>query len=529
MPQVGRQLATILFLDIVGSTTVAAQIGDARFRELTSRFYRIVRRSVKEHGGREEDTAGDGFFGTFPNPTQAVRCACAIAEAVRDLGVETRAGLHTGEIEKGAGKSAGIAVVIASRVMSLAGPGEVLVTSTTRDLAAGSGLEFEDVSAHELRGVPGTWQVVAVRSVDGRAVGTTLAAAEAAVRLEAIEPRVTQRRRRERLLAGAGLAVVATVVGLALLGRLTPAGSADVATSVMAIDPATNQVRFTVDDGVQSTHRPGSIAWDGASLWQSTPNPVDRSGVGELVRRDAKTGQIQSRVPLDTGEDMGFVFGYGWVAHMDGPKSASLDKVDQASGQVVASIALPGTFADANAGPTTLWYLSRGGDLVEIDPVSGSTIAQHRVDAVEPAAVVPIGSSLWVCDCRHGEILRVDPATGAVEQRVEIDQRAFLIGTASADGNTLWLLDPDAATLTPLDATTGEAGRSLGIGGGNVYDARIGLGAVWVAAGRSLLRFDQGTGNKHEIEMPPGTSAGGLALNETDGIVWVENCGCPTD
>jgi class 3 adenylate cyclase len=137
---------------------VAAELGDARYRELSSRFNRCVRASLKRFGGKEEDHAGDGFFATFPQPDQAIRCAAALSEEVRSLGIEIRSGIHTGQTEDQAGKTHGIAVVIGARVMSLADAGEILVTSTTKELTTGSGFGFEDFSAHELKGVPGTWQ-----------------------------------------------------------------------------------------------------------------------------------------------------------------------------------------------------------------------------------------------------------------------------------------------------------------------------------------------------------------------------------
>ena len=178
----GRRIATVLMLDVVGSTHIAAELGDARYRALSTRFDRIVRESLRRFGGKEEDHAGDGFFATFPQPDRAIRSAVAISDAVRELGIEIRAGIHTGQTEDQGGKAQGIAVVIGARVMSLAGEGELLVTSTTKELVTGSGFGFEDLSAHELKGVPGTWQVFAVTSVDDEPRARALPAAEAAER-----------------------------------------------------------------------------------------------------------------------------------------------------------------------------------------------------------------------------------------------------------------------------------------------------------------------------------------------------------
>ena len=154
-----RSLATVLFTDIVGSTDLAARLGDRQWRELLHHHHEVVRKSFRRFRGREVDNAGDGFFAIFREPTDAVRCAEHISEQVHPLGLTLRIGIHTGEIESLGRKVAGIAVVIGSRVMNLAGSDEVLVSSTVRDLVAGSGMDFEDAGTHHLKGVPGTWQV----------------------------------------------------------------------------------------------------------------------------------------------------------------------------------------------------------------------------------------------------------------------------------------------------------------------------------------------------------------------------------
>lgn len=161
-PEPDRMLATVLFTDIVGSTKRAVELGDSRWRELLERHHAIVRRELERHRGREVDTAGDGFLATFDGPGRGIRCALAIAEAVRTLGIEIRAGLHTGECEVMNGNVGGIAIHTGARVSSEAGPGEVLVSSTVKDLVAGSGIEFEDRGTHELKGVPGEWRLFAV-------------------------------------------------------------------------------------------------------------------------------------------------------------------------------------------------------------------------------------------------------------------------------------------------------------------------------------------------------------------------------
>ncbi len=160
-----RVLATVLFTDIVDSTARLAELGDRRWRELLAEHHARVRRQLARFGGREIDTAGDGFFAAFDGPARAIRCACAIVEAVRDLGIEVRAGLHTGECEQVDGKVGGIAVHIGARVAARAGPGEVIVSRTVRDIVAGSGITFSERPAAPLAGVPGDWPLFAVASL----------------------------------------------------------------------------------------------------------------------------------------------------------------------------------------------------------------------------------------------------------------------------------------------------------------------------------------------------------------------------
>src|SRR6185437_4253526 len=159
-----RVLATVLFTDIVDSTRRAAEIGDRDWHALLDAHDDVVRSQLARFRGREVNRSGDGFLAMFDGPQRAIRCAMAIRDAVQALGIEVRAGLHTGECEVRGEDIGGIAVHIGARVSALAGPNDVLVSSTLRDLVIGSGLEFEERGAHELKGVPGEWRLFAVAS-----------------------------------------------------------------------------------------------------------------------------------------------------------------------------------------------------------------------------------------------------------------------------------------------------------------------------------------------------------------------------
>jgi class 3 adenylate cyclase len=156
-------LATVLFTDLVNSTQRAVELGDRDWRTLLERHHELVRLELARYRGVEIDTAGDGFFASFDGPARAISCATEIVERVQDLGLEVRAGIHTGECERVGEKLAGLAVNVGARVSSFAAEGEVLVSQTVKDLVAGSGIDFDDRGAHELKGVPGDWRLYAVK------------------------------------------------------------------------------------------------------------------------------------------------------------------------------------------------------------------------------------------------------------------------------------------------------------------------------------------------------------------------------
>jgi class 3 adenylate cyclase len=162
LPESDRVLATVLFTDIVTSTERSAQVGDRRWKDLLDQHDTLIRRELDRHRGRLVKNTGDGILATFDGPARAIRCAQAVATSVKSLGIEVRAGLHTGEVELRGEDVTGMGVNIAARVMDAAGPGEVVVSSTVKDLVAGSGLRFADRGTHDLRGVPGEWHLFAV-------------------------------------------------------------------------------------------------------------------------------------------------------------------------------------------------------------------------------------------------------------------------------------------------------------------------------------------------------------------------------
>ena len=170
--EVDRVLATVLFTDVVGSTARLAELGDRRWADLLADHHAVIRREIARFRGEEVDTAGDGFLATFDGPARAVHCALASVSGVRALGLEIRAGLHTGEVVLAAGEPGGLAVHIGARIAALAGPGEVLTSSTVRDLVAGSGIRFTERGVHRLKGVPDRWRIYEVTPTGGPGGGS---------------------------------------------------------------------------------------------------------------------------------------------------------------------------------------------------------------------------------------------------------------------------------------------------------------------------------------------------------------------
>ena len=249
----GTVLVTVLFTDIVGSTEIAAELGDARWRALVQRHHAVVRAALKRFGGRELDTAGDGFFARFERPADAIRCACAISDGVRELGVEIRAGLHVGEVEVLEGKVGGFAVNVGARVMGVGKPGEVLVSSTLRDAVAGSGFGFVDHGVHPLKGIEGEWRLFEVMAVDGVRRTSPLTAADARERRAFIQASPV-RRWSGRTVAGA--AVAAVMIAIVALVALN--GSREAGSSPDGLDDETRALRALVPEAIRASCAPAT-------------------------------------------------------------------------------------------------------------------------------------------------------------------------------------------------------------------------------------------------------------------------------
>jgi len=514
-----RHLTTVLFLDIVGSTEVASRLGDARWHTLLAAFRRQVRDQVREHHGEETNFTGDGILATFSDPEEAVTAAVQIARSVQELGLDIRAGVHTGQVETIEGQLGGVAVHIGARVMSLAGDAEVLVTSTTRDLILGSQTTFDEAQTYELKGVSGIWHVARVRSVDAEGVPSPIDPQIAAERLARVEAAVAQRRRR------VALGVAAAVVVLLLAGWLVVRDHATNAvadpTSLVQLDPdGEHKITQTVDDGMLTDHMWGALSIQNGTLYQRTPT--------ELRIRDVTTGAVE-RPPISVDDNHASAIGFGseWIGREQ--DQDSVERIDLVSGEVVASIDIAGGAPVIAVGPDAVWFATSDGKLGRIDPVS-LAVQEWASDAIQPGAVVPFADYVWICDCDHGQIFRFDIATERFT-RFDLAEKAYLVGPS--DGSSpaqLWLVDQEAGTITPLDPATGDPGRPHGFSG-VLADAEIALGKIWIASADHVYVLDASGGSTDvvTVDMPPGFFASSVAIDAEHRTVWIGTCGCPLD
>lgn len=529
-----RRLATFLFLDVVGSTSLAAELGDRRWRDLLQRFRRLVQRQVKAHGGVEQDWAGDGLFATFPDPAKAVHAATAITDAVHEIGIDVRCGIHTGEAEVVDGKLAGLGVHLAARVMGLGGAADVLVSGTVRDVMTGSSVTFEHRGTHELKGVPEERAIFRVTRIDDHPVAEPLAPEVVAARVAALEPLVLGRRRAVALVVGGGVGMIAIlVVVLALMqtnGEGTTgarAGNGDPGpVTLVALDATDGSVIATLHDDAYGEHLWRTLSIEDGSLWQATED--------RLVRRDPVTGAILGEVRLpptwsSRGGALDGAFGFVWAAEAYVPGVTRIHRISPLSGGEKV-IELEIALADMQAGNGSIWLLSADGQLDELDPISMKIVNTYETDTFTPGEVVPVAGYVWICDCQAGRVVQYDPRRQEVVDELELPQEGFLLGvsTTTGDEERVWLLDALHNTLTPIDPETGEADAPLGIGGAQITDATIDGDTLWVASQTQITRIDLAVNfQQHTFPVPEGVSAGSVVPTPDGDVIWVTNCGCP--
>jgi class 3 adenylate cyclase/streptogramin lyase len=507
----GRGLGAVLFTDIVGSTQVAAEMGNTRWGELVARHHRILRGLIRRFAGREIDTAGDGFFVVFERPADAIRCAVDATEAVRGLGIEVRAGVSFGELEMVGRKPGGLVVNTAARVMSVAGPGEVLVPASVREIVPGAGITFSEHGVHQLKGLDGEFRLFGVTGIDGREVVPPLEEDEAAERRREIFP---AGRRRWALLVGVGAGVLALIVVASILfsgGSETAKQASGTRYSVAMIDARSGDVRSPVSVGNQR-----SISLD----FVDHPMAVGEGGVWLIqaplllhidpLHEDVRTDQID--VGLGPSGSVVTAFDAVWVL-----TGNTLYRINPATDEADVFLQLPlasGITTSSVAVADSIWVGESDGTLIRLDP---RTRAQERSEtglAVDKLAATK--DSVWVADVLAGEAVRFDPNDlhqmgKPIEIRGSIDQ-------IFARGDYLWVLDRHSGFVTRITSSD-PGGRPARVGDG-ATDMAVGPDAVWVGdRGGSLYRVDPLT--LEVTELPIGAAVMGVGVEEASGSVWV--------
>jgi hypothetical protein len=516
---------TVLFLDIVGSTALAHELGDARWRVVLTNFRAAVRHELKRFGGREQGTEGDSFFATFAEPVQALRAAAAIVAAVQDVGLDVRSGVHTGEVEELEGSLGGIAVHIGARVTALAGAAEVMVTSTVKELVAGSGAVFADAGEQELKGVEGLWHTHLLRSIDV-VVPPPLAPEVAAARIASLAP---PRRRRRLYAAVVGAAVVAAVLG----GLLATRGSSKPPSQItmLQLDPRTGDIVRTIRDGTLGCPCGANLFAVNGTLWERG----GRRG-NLIVVRDMSTGALQRVTPAPRGSVDGAVgFGSIWLLRnlLDFRSGTTIDAVqrlDELSGRVIATVRLTspinsgssvetGTIAVGNG---AVWVLQGDATLSRIDPATNRVTGRYPSGALETQILLPTGGYEWICECLYHKVLRYDARARTGKTFHFFEQPWHLVEIETAKGPTLWLMDEQGATLTEIDPQTGKPKQPLGLNGTPTEATQLG-DSIWVAAGSVIDRIRLKGHKRTSIALPKGMNATGIAADAKTGRLWVDN------
>jgi class 3 adenylate cyclase/streptogramin lyase len=503
-----RLLATVFFTDMVGSTERAAEMGDRHWREVLATYHRVVDRALRSSHGREMDSAGDGFFAVFEQPADAIACAEDIADHLEPLGIKVRSGVHLGQVEVQGKKVSGIGVHIGARLVGLAAPGEILLSSTARDALAGSDHAFVDRGTHTLKGVPGEWRLFAL-------VRTP--------RQVALQPPPTltepppRRLRRTIALRIGAVALIAAGASIALI--VMRHGSSPQAPAVPVV-PGTNQVaEFAVEGqsfvtAIDVGEGPVGVVDTGTSVW------VINSRSQTLTRIDKATMKPQSYGVGGTPAGIAYAGGSVWVTAGFGTRSGapgSLLRFDAADGTQMPSITLSDSdgWAGIAADGQTIWVTNeRTNKLVKVDAQSG-TVGDPIDVGGEPKSVAIGAGSVWVANSLDHTVSRVDQKTGKVSPPISVDGADVI----TADDTSVWVAGTASNKVMHIDPATDGIVTTI-----EVLPGPLGLGLtandVWVADGVSgeVVRIDRSSGAIADRLTTHGHPS---AIDPQRGSVWV--------
>jgi YVTN family beta-propeller protein len=500
----GRFLATILFTDIVDSTRLASQLGDDAWRALLAQQRELIRRQLRLFEGREVDTAGDGFFAVFDAPARAVSCALVIAQVSQELGAQVRAGVHMGEVEEMGRGLGGIAVHIGARIAAAASADEVLVSATVRDLAAGSGIEFEDRGVRELKGVPGEWHLYAAHQLPAVAADGARPepAGGAAREVAAVRRSIRDRARRRRLVIGLGLLVIVALVSATafLVTRPPPSLPSVAENAAGVIDLASGRIVAQVTVGA----RPDGIAYAENAVWVA--NYTD----GTVSRIDARTRTVVQTIDVGAAPS-GLAVGFGsvWVAN-SGARSVS--RINVATNRLVQTIDVGNGPTGVAVGGGAVWVTNAlDGTVSRIDPSNGTASVPINVGA-SPNGVTADDSSVWVANLEPGTVSKIDPTTSKVVDSIPVGNgpRALAIGEGS-----VWTANSRDGTISRIDTASDHVTATIPVGEG-ASAVTVASGVAWVGSSLdgAIYRIEAATNAPTRISVGSAPQAVAIANGE---------------
>jgi class 3 adenylate cyclase/streptogramin lyase len=501
-----RVITTVLFTDIVGSTELATSLGDRQWRHVLAMHHAFIRGLLKRYGGREIDTAGDGFFVTFEQPARAIRCASDIAGGLWTRGLAIRAGLHVGEVERSVAKVGGIAVHIGSRVASAAAPGEVLVSGTLRDLVSGSAFTFVDRGRRELKGV-GEWHLFAVARED--APDGTPVAPPPPMAVQATSGRPWYRR---RAVLALGVPVLAVITGLVLFALAFPSLNTVVPgpDSLARLDVGVNRFVAVLPVG----RDPSAVVEGAGSLWvlnadDQTVSRVDP--VSNVVIATRAVGGTPTGITFGGGS-VWIVAGFGLTSGAEG----SVLGLDPVTNELGRPIAVGNGLYGIAFGYGSLWVSNKNdGTVVRIDPDTGGLVAAIAVGG-GPQGITVGGGGVWVAESLAAVVVRIDPKTNTVVSEVPIRQVSDAI---AASDDAVWAVSTAANLVTRIDPRSGTIVTTIELSGSPVAVV-VTDGAAWVAESEAegIAKIDADTNLQKAFIGVKGRPWGMVAADQ---FVWV--------
>ncbi len=508
----------MLFTDIVDSTRLAEELADKGWRSLVAEHHRIVRRRLKELGGKELDTAGDGFFASFADPGSAVRCACLLSDDMRALGVGIRAGVHFGECEPADGKLSGITVVVGARVMGLATAGDVLVTSTVAELTRGAGFGLTDHGVQTLKGVEQPWQVYEVTSVDNVDRPEPLPPEEgAALRASVGATAASSARRRWWPVVVA--AVLVLVIGGWFGWR---------ATRSTTVVPSAHSVARVAADGsgfdlavaLQPGGSPQAVTTGDGKVWVAD---VRSQTVSEVVVTDDASVRVYGTPAPPTG--LSHTADQVWVTFGFSSDPNRRVGVLQSGGAGVApaGFIVPDGTSATDAADGAVWFVATRDAVVTRFDTTTSSVASVPVPAASgpvDVAVVAGGDTAWVAAGRSPSVFKVETSGGRPEVSAFSTGGAVPSAIATAPDGTVWVASQPNDTLLSLSAG-GDSRLRLELGArcDAPTDLAVTSTQVWVTCG----------GSEHVVSLDPtdGSVTGTFPVDGAPVAVAVDDAGRP--